>query len=267
MIRILLWWAWWLYTCQHCGLFSDRPVSLPETMTNKKKNKTRGQPRTRRRKKELIFTVAPPGQLRWVGRGVCVCVWRVGEWGVKGVTVYIKTVATVDGTLQAWNLQEHLLLFTAASQVTRCCSVWILTHLMLSFQCMPGVNTDLLVSFFFWGGIFLEMLFSVLLVLAIGLVPADSKPTGRLQLFFCFISSFQWCITGNFQVMHASTLCRISGQPSSSALFRGCKETGGWCLPVLQSGVSSPLQLFPCNSWPHFNCFYLKWSWHLSRRT
>lgn len=67
--------------------------------------------------------------------------------------------------------------------------------------------------------------------------------------------------------MPALTVNRISGQPSSSALFRGCKETGGWCLPVLQRGVSSPLRLFSCNSWPHCNCFYLKWSWQLSRRT
>lgn len=61
------------------------------------------------------------------------------------------------------------------------------------------------------------MLFSVLLVLAVGLVPADSKPTGRLQLIFCF----------KFSVMHhrefLSCAC-VSAEYLGSPLLQRCFE-------------------------------------------
>lgn len=70
--------------CQYCGLFSDKPVSLPETMTDKK-NKTRSSSSTEEEEGTDLYCSSTRTTLGgWVG---CVCVegGRVKRQGCQSV--------------------------------------------------------------------------------------------------------------------------------------------------------------------------------------
>lgn len=87
------------------------------------------------------------------------------------------------------------------------------------------------------------MLFSALLIVALYLQPALSKPPGRLQpRFFTFLKPLAPAI----QWMIALCLCRhVSGQLFSSKLLWGSKENCRWRIHIFQTRVSS------CNGSDH----------------
>ena len=86
------------------------------------------------------------------------------------------------------------------------------------------------------------MLFSVLFVLGISLVPTHSKPTGRFihtQDMFSHVCQIMFHLH-IFTFFLTFLFCRCKSGKSfpSTMLWRG-KENSGWCVQVLQRGVSS----------------------------